>query len=133
MTEITIYRADDGTDFEDEWDCQQYEWRQSCENAEYTLLDNRFRILPTDETSSYEDAFFIFIPTQQSAFELFANWDTDMIRVDCPSFLPCRADHEVEIGLWAWDEDDEKWYHLGKKIDELTQVANRAMNAINGA
>jgi hypothetical protein len=132
MTEIVIYRADDGTDFEDEWDCQKYEWEQGCKDVDYTLLSHRFQILPTDETDSYENAFFIFVPTQQSAFALSANWDTDMICADCPSFLPWRGDQTIELGLWAWDEDFEKWYHLGKKVDELTQLATKAMNAING-
>lgn len=133
MTEIVIYRADDGTDFENEWDCKHYEWQQSCEHAEYTLLSHNFRILPAEETSSYEDAYFIFIPTQASAFALNSNWDPDMINADCPSFLPWRGDQTIELGLWAWDEDLEKWYHLGKKVDELTQLATRAMDVINGA
>lgn len=133
MQEITIYRADDGTDFEDEWDCQKYEWEQSCKDADYALLGDHFQILPNDETGSYEDAFFIFIPTQQSAFALSANWDTDMIEADCPSFLPWQGNQTIKLGLWAWDEDDENWFHLGTRIDELTQLANRAMDAINGA
>lgn len=133
MTEITIYRADDGTDFKDEWDCLHYEWKQSCKDAEYTLLGNRCQILPADKTGSYEDAIFIFVPTLQSALALSANWDTDMIGVDCPPFLPWRDDQTIELGLWAWDEDIEEWYHLGKRVDELTKLANRVMNAINGA
>lgn len=133
MTEIVIYRADDGTDFEDEWDCKHYEWQQSCKSAKYTLLDCYFQILPTEDINSYRDVYFIFIPTQASAFELSDNWDTDMISMDCPSFLPWRIDQTIELGLWAWDEDLEKWYHLGKKVDELNQLATKAMDAINGA
>ena len=133
MTEIVIYRADDGTDFEDEWDCKHYEWQQSCESAEYTLLGDHFQILPTDKIDSYKYASFIFVPTQASAFALNAHWDIDVIDADCPGFLPWRGDQTIELGLWAWDEDLEKWYHLGKKVDELTQLATRAMDAINGA
>lgn len=133
MTEITIYRADDGTDFEDEWDCKHYEWQQSCKNAEYTLLSHHFQILPNEDTSSYENACFIFVPTNASAFALSNNWDIDMINAECPFFLPWQGDQTIELGLWAWDEDLEKWYHLGKKVDELTQLATRAMDAINGA
>ena len=133
MTEIVIYRADDGTDFEDEWDCKHYEWQQSCEKAEYTLLGDHFQILPTDKIDSYKYASFIFVPTQASAFALNAHWDIDIIDADCPGFLPWRGDQTIELGLWVWDEDLEKWYHLGKKVDELTQLATRAMDAINGA
>ena len=133
MTEIVIYRADDGTDFEDEWDCKHYEWQQSCKKEEYTLLSHHFEILPLDDTDSYENAFFIFVPTQRSAFALSANWDTDMISADCPSFLPWRGDQTIELGLWAWDEDLERWFHLGKKVEELNKMATAAMDAINGA
>lgn len=133
MTEIVIYRADDGTEFEDEWDCRHYEWQQSCGNEDYTLLGCHFQILPNEETNSYEDACFIFVPTQRSAFALCANWDTDMIGADCPSFLPWRGDQTIELGLWAWDEDLERWYHLGKKVEELNKMATAAMDAINGA
>ena len=133
MQEIIIYRADDGTDFEDEWDCKHYEWQQSCEKAEYTLLGDHFQILPTDKIDSYKYASFIFVPTQASAFALNAHWDIDIIDADCPGFLPWRGDQTIELGLWAWDEDLEQWYHLGKKVDELTQLATKAMDAINGA
>ena len=133
MQEIIIYRADDGTDFEDEWDCKHYEWRQSCKHVEYTLLGDHFQILPTDKIDSYKYASFIFVPTQASAFALNAHWDIDIIDADCPGFLPWRGDQTIELGLWAWDEDLEKWYHLGKKVDELNQLATRAMDAINGA
>ena len=133
MTEIVIYRADDGTDFEDEWDCKHYEWQQSCEKAEYTLLGDHFQILPTDKIDSYKYASFIFVPTQASAFALNAHWDIDIIDADCPGFLPWRGDQTIELGLWVWDEDLEKWYHLGKKVDELNQLATKAMDAINGA
>ena len=133
MQEIIIYRADDGTDFEDEWDCKHYEWQQSCETADYTLLSHNFQILPAYDTYSYEDACFIFVPTQASAFALSNNWDSEMVSANCPSFLPWRGDLTIELGLWAWDEDLEDWYHLGKKVDELTQLATKAMDAINGA
>lgn len=133
MQEIIIYRADDGTDFEDEWDCKHYEWQQSCGKADYTLLSHNFQILPADDTNSYEDAYFIFVPTQASAFALSNNWDSEMISAYRPSFLPWREDQTIELGLWAWDEDLENWYHLGKKVDELTQLATKAMDAINGA
>ena len=133
MTEIIIYRADDGTDFEDEWDCKHYEWQQDCKHAEYTLLGDHFQILPTDKIDSYKYASFIFVPTQASAFALNAHWDIDIIDADCPGFLPWRGDQTIELGLWVWDEDLEKWYHLGKKVDELNQLATKAMDAINGA
>ena len=133
MQEIIIYRADDGTDFEDEWDCKHYEWQQSCESADYTLLSHNFQILPIDDTNSYEDACFIFVPTQASAFALSNNWDSEMVSTCSPSFLPWREDQTIELGLWAWDEDLDNWYHLGKKVDELTQLATKAMDAINGA
>lgn len=132
MTEIILYVADDGTQFEDEWDCRQYEWEQDTKDCKYALLDYRYNKLSNSEASSYDDCAFIFIPTAESAWDLLNNWDTDLINLDCPRFLPYRASDTVQTGLWAWDEDKERWFHLGEKISELTKMAERAMSVING-
>lgn len=132
MTEITKYVADDGTEFDDEWDCQHYEWEQGTKDSKYVLLNFKYEKLSNSEASSYDDCAFIFIPTAESAWDLLNNWDTDLINLDCPHFLPYRASDTVHTGLWAWDEDKERWFHLGEKLSELTKMAERAMSVING-
>ena len=47
MQEIIIYRADDGTDFEDETECREYEFAGNTKDCQYSLLNSCFRLLDT--------------------------------------------------------------------------------------
>lgn len=132
MREITWWEADDGTKFEFESECAEYEWKQKVEKHEtmYTLLDGSCNILSNFETSAYEDCYFIFLRNSKSASILRELWDDDhILSVCCPDFL---ASWHVEPGLWSYDEDNDVWYHLGERIAELQDVANACMEAING-
>lgn len=131
MEEIVIYRADDGTDFEDEWDCRQYEWGKKTADASYTLLSHKFEILPNNDPNSYEDAFFLFFPTYEATLQLLDNWDSDVISTYSPAILSYTKDNKP--GLYAWDERNEEWYHLGLLLDELNTQADKAMRAIGEA
>ena len=130
MTEIIKYVADDGTEFDDEWDCRRYEWEQGTKDAEYVLLSQNYKVLPKDDPNSYDDAFYIFVPTEESIHKLLDNWDGEMISTYSPNVL-CYTQRN-ELGLYAWDEDKEEWYHLGNRLDELAKQAKLAMQAING-
>ena len=130
MTEIIKYVADDGTEFDDEWDCRKYEWEQGTKDAEYVLLSHNYKVLPKDDPNSYDDAFYIFVPTEESVLKLLSNWDAEMISTYSPNVFCYTRNNE--LGLYAWDENKEEWYHLGKKLDELSKQAELAMQAING-
>lgn len=66
MREEIRWIAEDGTVFDDECECREYEWKESTASATFTLLSDRFRILPVDETKSYEDCWYIYLPTEKS-------------------------------------------------------------------
>ena len=128
MKEIIIYRANDGTDFGDEYDCLKYEFEQNVKNGEWTLLDNKFKILDNAKPKSYEDCWYIFLPTEKVAEALMNAWDEDMIGCYIPRFLrKC----DFNPGLWAYDESEEDWYHVGTRINEYQALADRAMKEIN--
>lgn len=136
MTEMTIYIADDGTSFEDEWDCRHYEWQQNFEDGKplFQMLDvGKDRLDPMD-AESYEDAYFLFFSTHEAIQQCQEVWDCDMVDAYVPYFLnPSRHHHtEIDCGLWAYDENTEEWYHLGKRIEELTKLANDCLVKING-
>lgn len=135
MTEITKYVADDGTEFDDEWDCRHYEWQQTFEgDARFQMLDcGKDRLDPTD-AQSYEDAYFLFFPSHESILQCQEVWDCDMVDAYIPRFLnPSRHHHaEIDCGLWVYDDTTEEWYHIGKRIEELTKLANDCLEVING-
>lgn len=130
MTEITIYRADDGTDFEDESECIEYEWGSKASKVHFTLLSHNHRILPTDRRDSYNDCFYVFVPNNVALKELRQVWDGDVV----DSYLPdAFSEWDAQPGLYVYDEIGDEWYHLGTRIAELQDVADTAMKAINGA
>lgn len=136
MTEITKYVADDGTEFDDEWDCRHYEWQQTFEGGKplFQMLDAGLGRLDPMDAQAYTDASFLFFPTHEAIQQCQEVWDDDMIDTYLPRFLnPARRHHtEIDCGLWAFDENTEEWYHIGKRIEELTKLAEQALTVING-
>lgn len=135
MTEITKYVADDGVEFDDEWDCRQYEWEQGF-NGEplYQMLGAYYERLDPKDSGSYEDPWFLFFPSHESIRQCQEMWDCDIVDCYIPKFLDPNRHHytEIDCGLWAYDEDTENWYHLGKRIEKLTAIANKCLETVNG-
>ena len=133
MMEITKYVADDGTEFDDEYDCREYEWQQTFDRTiQFVLLDGRRRRLDPVETSSYEDTWFIFIPNETAYHQLRRAWDGDWIDTCSPNFL---WDNTPKFGLWAYDEGinrNDGWYHVGDYIQSFQTMADEVMAVING-
>ena len=131
MEEIIIYRADDGTDFEDEYECRCYEWKCSVngeQSPQVVLMDVNHKRLPLDCPESYNDVYYIFIGDEKSANFLYDIWDCDMVDVYRPDFL---RGYKVKTGLYAYDEEIERWYHLGDKLEEVQREADRCMRTVN--
>lgn len=129
MEEIVIYRAFDGKDFEDEDECREYEFAENTKGCQYSLLNSCFRLLDHTIPNSYDYCSYIFVPNEEAMENLSDNWDEDLIGSCCPDFVGYGA----LCGLYAYDHDREEWFHVGEKIAELQDMADQAMNAINGA
>lgn len=137
MEEITIYRAEDGTDFDDEYECMEYEWKTNIgDNPEFRLLDGDYQELCPQIPMAYEKAEFVFIPNLRAAKKCYDAWDGDITGQTRPDFLDKAwrwdGNFECELGLWKWDWDREEWFHVGSRIRELQQYADKAMEVING-
>lgn len=128
MEKIVIYRAFDGTDFEDATECREYEFAENTKDCRYSLLDNHFQPLDLSLPGSYDSCFYIFVPDENAMEDLYDNWDDDLIGTYCPSCISYGA----PTGLYAYNSDSEEWFHVGEKIAELQDLADHAMKAING-
>jgi hypothetical protein len=135
MTEIIKYIANDGTEFDDKYDCKKYEWKQALKNPEFKLLNDDYEILDPCDSKSYSNAAFIFIPNPSAVKSLWFAWNSDIVGEYCPDFIDNawrRYDEfECECGLWAYDWDSEEWYHVGKRLTKMTEIANKCMEKIN--
>lgn len=128
MKELHLYIAEDGTEFEDEQECLAYEAAQSAKalKGKVVLLDRQFKSIPLDNLAEWENTFFIFAKDVSALHELRNVWDWDLTGLYPPDFL-----FEDTAGLFAYDEDNDTWYHMGTRLQTLQTIADKAMKAIN--
>lgn len=128
MRELHLYIAEDGTEFEDEQECLAYEAAQSAKGlkGKVVLLDRQFKSIPLDNLAEWENTFFIFTKDVSALHELRAVWDWDLTGLCPPDFL-----FEDTAGLFAYDEDNDTWYHMGTRLQTLQTIADKAMKTIN--
>ena len=128
MTEIHLYVADDGTEFEDEEECRRHE--AGCQaqglKGRVVLLDENFRPIHLSDLSQWENAWFIYAKDIQALLDLSDIWDWDLTGMSPPRFL--FAD---KPGLFAYDETIDGWYHMGTRLQEIQSIADKAMKTIN--
>ena len=74
----------------------------------------------------------IFLPSEKSAEQIYGAWDYQVIGMEAPRFLWGCHYSPPNLGLWAYDETTENWYHVGDRMKELETMANKCMDAING-
>lgn len=127
MTEVIKYIADDGTEFEDEQECVEYEFSCEAEKLEGRVWLFSSRQIPLDiqDYSSYEDAYYIFLADDQASCTLEALWP------DFCCYFP-RNLRDAKKGLWAYDEDYDSWYHMGDRIRAIEAEAEGCMVHVNG-
>ena len=101
-----LYIADDGTEFDNEWDCGDYEWRQNHKALNSIIfLDENNNVLNdpmSDET--YNNAETIVVPTDEAAKELrelgeYCGWFYDSI---------------ISAGTWVFNKDPYNGQYLLK-------------------
>lgn len=128
MTELHLYIAEDGTEFEDEEECLRHE--AGCRAYELkgrvVLLDEKFCPLFLTDLSQWENAYFIYAKDIQALRDLSNVWDWDLVGISPPRFL--FADTP---GLFAYDGIIDEWYHMGTRLQEIQSVADQAMEIIN--
>ena len=128
MRELHLYIAEDGTEFEDEQECLAYEagYRAKELKGRIVLLDNLFSPIPLSDLSQWEGAWFIYVKDVQALRDLAGVWDWDLTGMCPPSFL-----FEDKAGLFAYDEDQDNWYHMGTRLQEIQSTADKAMKTVN--
>ena len=127
MTELHLYIAEDGTEFEDEEECLRHEAGCRAQLLKgVVLLDENFRPIPLSDLSQWENAWFIYAKDIQALRDLSDVWDWDLTGISPPRFL--FADTP---GLFAYDGTIDEWYHMGTRLQETQSAADRAMKTIN--
>ena len=118
MIEIRFWQADDGTKFDEEYDCIRYERKKKLEDYkdDFVLYDYNKCLIPPEETDT--EKICIIVVKTPAAAEYISEWfESD----GCYSpFDGCEFGHEV--GTWVYGELVEmggEWIKLEAEIERL--------------
>lgn len=133
MTKKTIYIANDGTEFENKKECEQYEarYRALLDNPEVIFFDENLEPLTKHITDDYSwcDLFgkscYINIPSVK-CFDLL---DEAYYEFLGDQFISCDFSHsDNKVGLWGYNNLRECWENLIEvkaQTDKILEQANK--------
>ena len=103
-----VYIADDGKEFDNEFDCEHHEWMLNHPNLKYIkIYDNRtgelFDDIMTDDAYNYGDK--VIIPTEFALKDLH-DWATYSGY--------CYFHQITEVGIWVFNEDENVYEKVGE-------------------
>ena len=128
MRELHLYVANDGTEFEDEQECLAYETAKTAKTlkGKVALLGADFKVIPLNILEEWDRAYFIFVKDVSALHELRDVWDWDLTGLYPPDFL-----NGDTAGLFAYDGDDDEWYHMGARLQILQNIVDKVMRVVN--
>ncbi len=102
----TIYIADDGKEFDNQFECEHYEWILSHQHLKsikcYDKDDNKLKDIMEEDTYNY--CYKIMVPTNEAVKEL-----NDL--ADYTGY--CYYSHITEAGTWIYAENEsgtDEWF-----------------------
>lgn len=118
MIEIRFWQADDGTKFDDEYDCIRYERKKKLETYkdDFVFYDYKKYPIPPEEADAPKVC--IIVVKTPAAAEYIGEWFEEE---GCENpFCGCGFGHEV--GTWVYGEIIElgdEWLKLEAEIERL--------------
>jgi hypothetical protein len=124
MKEITRYVADDGTIFEDEDECYEYELKLKIANLKdrVRLFDDTMTELPLT-ADSLEYYYYIAI-YDIAAIEEIQSICEDDLGIYHP-WHRTTGDCKKELGLYKYNVSDETWYNLNTVKKEIEKILEK--------
>lgn len=121
MIEKITYFADDGTEFEDENECRDYERAMKFGSIEkdITFWDEHFRKLSIENSELADDAIYVKIDTEK-AYDWFNNY----LREEMYETLDKCVSHRPKLtGLYFYDSYGDVWKQLEGEFETLYWIA----------
>ena len=112
MNEVIKYIADDGTEFEDRWDCINYEKRLllNYHRDEFALFDENSCPLSLEDVET-EEVYYIIVKHPRGAITLGKWFETEG---DVNPFEFTEV--EKTVGTWAYTDSERGWIKLEDEI-----------------
>ena len=124
MKEIRFWQAEDGTKFDDEYDCIQYERRVILNKYkdDFVFLDYNQEIIPTEDSIT-DNICYIIIKNKRCALAVGSWFEAD----GCFDPFDGMYNKTVE-GTWVWGEMIElgdQWVQLESEIEKLQTLIEK--------
>jgi len=121
MIEKIIYVADDGTEFEDEDECFDYERAIKFGDVEkdITFWDRYFRKLNIENPDLADDAVYVKVDTEK-AYDWFNNY---LREEEYITLADCVTPRPKLTGLYFYDTNNDVWKQLEGEFYELYWIA----------
>lgn len=94
-----VYIADDGTQFDDEWDCRDYEFRKGLDLCDIEVYDeNGLRLMDIFDEDTYYKAMKVVVKNEKAVSDLRKI-------VDYTGFMEYGS--ITSPGVWIFEEDKD--------------------------
>ena len=124
MQEICYYLADDGTKFDDRWECIEYERRKALEahKDEFQFYDYHKEPIPVEKATP-KDIVYIVVKSDNCT-EAIGDWFDSDGCLDPFNGAYCEC-----VGTWAYSDvidkgGNDKWFKLEHEIEKLQTLIN---------
>ena len=127
MKEITKYIADDGTEFEDEDECLDYERTENMRSIQGVkfFFENGKEITDYSNLEDLLDRSYFIKITDKNDFAKFEELLYD--ELGCSYWADGWGSLKGEKGLFYYDEDRDCWVSWDEEYDKLREI-RRKMN-----
>ena len=118
MKEVTKYIADDGTEFNTEWECLRYEdkWKLSCYYNDFKLFDEgKFHLF--FENAEPCEVYYITVKNP-CAVEALSKWFDNCGELNPFEFIEPKE----AVGTWVYTDSDRGWIKIENEIAKLEET-----------
>ena len=125
MTHVEYFEADDGTMFDDEFDCYQYELelRAKTLTTDLFFFDSHHNALPLTRLG-YEDSYYVCVNTEEASEYLN---DLAGFTGQCP---PWGSNNEPRPGKWVYVEGGPVgWLEFGE-LEDFYNTCEAVFNSV---
>ena len=129
MKEVSYWVADDGTKFDEEKDCFNYEWKQKfqkIQNNGLKIFDRSHTEITNWDFDAIYDVFGVLVLTLDAA-KFFVKWSDDYGAEAPFSNYDIETQDEDLLGVWVYDALDNGggWVHLDKLYIQVKDLYHK--------
>ena len=126
MEKVTYFIAEDGTQFEDEWDCEQYEEKLHIKQVfkPFSCYDGSGCLLDTDgENFNPEDVYYILVKEDNYEDGSYMELDDFIFDGELPALGNTFKDTDTTLIYLNCDSDTwENWHEEFNRLTEMMKM-----------